>query len=225
MSITIAQMRAARGLLNWSQHQLAELAGISNTSIGQIESGSTLPRASTLAAIRSAFERGGIEFIGMDGVRAQSNFIKTYTGSTGFRDFMDHVYETAKTKGGDIVLFNANPVNWYKWLGEEWFNAHSKRMQALGDHINFKITSKPGENLFISSGFAEYRWFPEGQFTDRALYAYGDHLAFVNFEEKSVSVTVLTQPDFANAFKTLFNIAWDTVTERPADIKMSKVNA
>jgi len=222
MSITTAQIRGARGLLNWSQSDLSERTGISGTSIGAIESGTTNPRASTLEAIRQAFERNNVEFLGLDGVRMQSEFIKTYTGTTGFRDFMDHLYDTANVYGGEIVLFNANPANWYKWLGEDWFNDHSKRMQALGDKINFKITSKAGENLFISKDFAEYKWFPEALFNDRALYAYGDNLAFVNFDDKNVSVVVLKQSDFSNAFRVLFNIAWDKVATVPSLKVMSK---
>lgn len=217
MSITTAQIRGARGLLNWSQQDLSERTGISGTSIGSIENGITTPRASTLETIRTAFERNGVEFIGLEGVRQQTDFIRTYTGASGFRDFMDHLYETAKSYGGEIVLFNANPANWYKWLGEEWFNAHSKRMHDLGNKINFKITAKDGENLFISKEFAEYRWFPEALFSDRALYAYGDYLAFVNFDENNVSVVVLKQNDFSNAFRVLFNIAWEQVATIPSD--------
>lgn len=215
MSITTAQIRGARGILNWSQQDLAQRTGISATSIGAIENGQTTPRASTLETIRHTLERNGIEFLGLDGVRQQSESIKTYTGTEGFRDFMDYLYETAKTYGGDIVLFNANPVNWIKWLGDEWFNAHSKRMHDLGSKITFRITSKKGENQFISREFAEYRWFPDELFSDRALYAFGDSLAFVNFEKDNVSVVVLKQADFANAFRTLFNISWESVAIVP----------
>lgn len=219
MSITTAQIRGARGILNWSQQDLAQRTGISATSIGSIENGQTTPRSSTLETIRHTLERNGIEFLGLDGVRVQSEAIKTYSGALGFRDFMDHLYETAKSYGGDIVLFNAKPENWYKWLGEEFFVAHSKRMQDLGDKISFKITSKAGESLFISKSFAQYRWFPEELFNERSLYAYGDYLGFVNFDENDVSVVVLKQADFANAFRVLFNIAWTEVAIVPTKEK------
>ncbi len=215
MSITIAQIRGARGILNWSQQDLSQRTGISATSIGSIENGLTTPRASTLETIRSTFERNGIEFLGLEGVRIQNNYIQTLTGQTGFRQFMDDLYETARTVGGEIVLFNANPVNWHKWLGEEWFNNHSKRMRELGDKITVRITSKMGEHNFISRDFAQYRWFPDDLLTDRALYAYGDNLAFVNFEDNEVSVIVLKQADFANVFRVLFNIAWHNVAMLP----------
>ena len=61
MSITTAQIRGARGILNWSQQDLAQRTGISATSIGAIENGQTTPRASTLETIRATFERNSIE--------------------------------------------------------------------------------------------------------------------------------------------------------------------
>jgi len=215
MSISTAQIRGARGLLDWSQAELSRRTGVSTTSIGNIESGHTQARESTLSVIRTAFERGGIDFIGTEGVRLQTEFLHTYTGTAGLSDFMDHLYETAKQFGGEIVLFNAYPENWIKFLGEEWLAMHSKRMADLGDKISMRITSREGETKFISRGFAEYRWFPEELFSKRCLYAYADYIAFVNFEDSDVSVMVLHQSDFAYAFRVLFNIAWDKVALSP----------
>ncbi len=218
MTITTAQIRGARGILNWSQQDLAQRTGISATSIGAIENNQTTPRESTLSTIRKTFETGGIEFIGLDGMRLKTSYIHSYNGSEGFKEFMDDVYDVAKKEGGEIVLFNAHPPHWYKWLGEEWFQQHSKRMSELGDHINFKITARKGETQLISKGFAEYKWFPEDLFSDRALYAYGDKIAFVNFDKNDVSVITLAQPEFAKAFRVLFNIAWENVAIAPQEL-------
>lgn len=215
MSITTAQIRGARGLLDWSQAELSRRTNISTTSIGNIESGNTQARESTLSVIRTAFERGGIEFIGTEGVRLQTDFMQTYTGAAGLSDFMDHLYETANQFGGEIVLFNAHPANWLRILGEDWMTMHHERMSKLGDKITMRITSRMGEKQFISKGFAEYRWFPEDMMSERCLYVYGDNIAFVNFEDGNVSVLVLKQQDFAQAFRVLFNIAWDKVSVIP----------
>lgn len=58
--ITVAQIRAARGLLGWSQTDLANAAGVAVITIKNIERGSTDPKGSTLAAIEDAFERAGV---------------------------------------------------------------------------------------------------------------------------------------------------------------------
>jgi len=62
--INDAQIRAARGLLKWTQAMLAHAAGISVVTLHMIESGNVDPRASTLAAIQAALEKAGVELIG-----------------------------------------------------------------------------------------------------------------------------------------------------------------
>jgi transcriptional regulator with XRE-family HTH domain len=65
--VTSAQCRAARGLLDWSQQDLASQAGVGIVTVRQIEAGVTEPRHSTLVVVRQAFERSGIEFIDENG--------------------------------------------------------------------------------------------------------------------------------------------------------------
>ena len=64
--ITSAQIRAARGMLEWSRSDLAEKSGVGFSSMMRLESAEGVPGAQfkTLEAIKSAFEAAGIEFIG-----------------------------------------------------------------------------------------------------------------------------------------------------------------
>lgn len=64
--ITSAQIRAARGLLNWSRKDLAEQSGVSFASMMRLESFGGVPSSNvkTLDAIKKAFEEAGVEFIG-----------------------------------------------------------------------------------------------------------------------------------------------------------------
>jgi len=57
------QIKAARALLAWRQSDLAEHSGISEITIKNVERGATDPRVTTMAAIQSAFENAGIEFL------------------------------------------------------------------------------------------------------------------------------------------------------------------
>ena len=61
--ITGAQIRAARALIGWKQTDLASASGVAEISIKNIERGVTDPRASTLAAIQSAFTKAGVVFL------------------------------------------------------------------------------------------------------------------------------------------------------------------
>ena len=62
--ITTQQIRAARGLLGWSQSELANRAGLSLPTVKRLEAG-TGPRVSDEARtrIQKALEAGGLQFI------------------------------------------------------------------------------------------------------------------------------------------------------------------
>jgi transcriptional regulator with XRE-family HTH domain len=64
--ITSSQIRAARGLLNWSAAELAERAGITRFTVQRLEQHDGVPpsRSQTLLDLKRAFEDAGIEFIG-----------------------------------------------------------------------------------------------------------------------------------------------------------------
>ncbi|AZQ69614.1 XRE family transcriptional regulator [Silicimonas algicola] len=66
--MTPAQIRAARGLLGFSQETLAHAAGVSSMSVKRAEgSGKPQAAAAVMTAIRAAFEAAGVEFIPQNG--------------------------------------------------------------------------------------------------------------------------------------------------------------
>jgi predicted transcriptional regulator len=58
--IFAAKIRASRGLLNWSQGELAERAGVSKQSVTRIEVGATDPRLSTMTALNEVIRAAGV---------------------------------------------------------------------------------------------------------------------------------------------------------------------
>jgi transcriptional regulator with XRE-family HTH domain len=69
--MTSDQSRAARGLLDWSQAELAARSNLSESTIRDFEKGRRVPSINNLAAVRRALEAAGVEFIDGDqpGVR------------------------------------------------------------------------------------------------------------------------------------------------------------
>jgi ribosome-binding protein aMBF1 (putative translation factor) len=63
MILSPSQSRAARGLVDWSQDQLAKKAGVGNSTVRDFEKGRRVPLDDNLAAIRRALEEAGVEFI------------------------------------------------------------------------------------------------------------------------------------------------------------------
>ncbi len=59
--IFAAEIRASRGLLNWSQGELAERGGVSKQSVTRIENGTMDPRFSTMTALNEAIRSNGVE--------------------------------------------------------------------------------------------------------------------------------------------------------------------
>ena len=66
--ITPAQCRAARGLIELTQTELAQAAGVSLETLRDFEAGRGQPTRSQVEAIRAAIKSAGIEFTG-EGVR------------------------------------------------------------------------------------------------------------------------------------------------------------
>ncbi len=61
--ITARQIRAARVLLGWSLQDLSRHAGLSLNGVKRLESCHGDPRMSTVRAVKSALEAGGVEFL------------------------------------------------------------------------------------------------------------------------------------------------------------------
>lgn len=60
--MTSAQIRAGRALVNWTVRKLAEKAGIHRNTVTNIETERSSGDDATLAAIRAALEKAGVEF-------------------------------------------------------------------------------------------------------------------------------------------------------------------
>jgi transcriptional regulator with XRE-family HTH domain len=64
--MTPAQLRAARGLLNWSRRDLAEKSGTSPEAVQWFEARGGDPKLSTTQKWRRALQAGGVEFFDAD---------------------------------------------------------------------------------------------------------------------------------------------------------------
>lgn len=65
--MTPAQCRAARAILGLEQGEVAAAAGVARATLIDFEKEARAPRAATIAAIRSALEAAGAEFLDPNG--------------------------------------------------------------------------------------------------------------------------------------------------------------
>ncbi|TLU71597.1 transcriptional regulator [Lichenicoccus roseus] len=66
-TISPAQVRAARGLLDWTRDQLVASSGVPKSTLVRFEDQGSRPRGATLSALRRALEAAGVEFIQENG--------------------------------------------------------------------------------------------------------------------------------------------------------------
>lgn len=94
-SVSAAQCRAARSLLEWSQDQLAENARVARPTIADFERNTRFPMRNNLVSIISAFEAAGLDFIAEDEV-----------GGAGvrFRRVELEYSKSLKQRGGDLII-------------------------------------------------------------------------------------------------------------------------
>lgn len=213
MGISTAQIRGARGILNWSQTDLAERTGISATSIGSIENGQTNPRSSTLQLIQKAFEDGGVVFIGREGVRLKTGEVKIFSGRSGYLDFFEEVYDTLSKNPGEVLVSNVDERNFVKWHGDLG-SYHLERMGSI-KNISYRIMLKEGDNYFPASEYAKYRWLPKAQFSSVPFYVFGKKLAIMLFDNEP-TIILLDYPSVANAYRIQFEAMWSQSMEPQA---------
>lgn len=212
MLITARQIKAARGLLDWTQDDLAQHAHLTVDQVRRFEAGKS-QTVEILDAIERAFVGHGIEFI-EEGVRRRRYEIRTLHGQKGFWDFYDDVYETIRDHGGEILVNNVDEDLFLKWLGPKK-EEHRERMEKL-TNFQQKIILKEGDHRF-STDFAapQYRWAHASDFSPASFYLYGHKLAIVMFEDDTVSVFIIDQPKITQSYKALFKAAWDRATSPP----------
>ena len=94
-TISAAQCRAARALLEWSQEQLAENARVARPTIADFERNTRFPMRNNLLSVISAFEAAGLAFIaeGDDG-----------GAGVRFRRVELEYSKSLKQRGGDLVI-------------------------------------------------------------------------------------------------------------------------
>jgi len=203
--ITPTQMRAARAMLDVSQGHVADHLGIAANTLSKIESGQSDISVTRNDEIKKFYEREGIEFSENDGVKWKSGGVDTYTGRSGFLDFMDDVYATVKN-GGDIFVNNVDEKEFLKW-GAEDAPKHIVRMNSI-KNLSSQILIEEGSTDIVNSDYVEYKTIPKEHFGTLPLYMYGDKTALIIFSENDIEIYVIDQLAVTKYFRERFLVQW-----------------
>ncbi len=202
--LTIEQCRGARGLLGWTQQDLADASGLSKTAINNFEKGHSDIKAESLRAIRMAFESAEIEFLEHDGLRKKTENIRTLKGPTSMGDLLDDIKQTIFTRGSEILISNVD-------------NTLSSQIstQRLFDHIELLKTNNMSERVLCAEGTKnvlspndECRWISKEDMVGRlTTFIYGGKVAFQLWDQSMIIIINSTevQKSEARRFEQLWN--------------------
>jgi len=220
--ISPSQLRAARGLLNWSRDELAKLSGISKPTLHRFENGINEPETRTANKLIEVFNQHGVEFSEHQGVRFKPSNIDIYDGAERFSDFYDFLYEHLDQFGGDVCI---------SIYDESWFarfrknpSLHLRRMQKLfaQGKITFRLLVTKSD--FQTFGYAQFRWLPKQLPTPTGFYAFGDCLALISFVGKNPPhVVVLRSSSLADGYRKSFDVAWEQGKPPPPASEIAKM--
>jgi transcriptional regulator with XRE-family HTH domain len=205
MTISGRQIRAARALLDLSREDLAGRCGVTMITIRNIEAETVEPQGKTLANISTFFDKEGVEFQDDEGVCMRKHQLRTFSGKVGYRQLLDHIYETVK-KGGRIRQFNFGDARFMP-IAEDLAAEHIKRMEGI-QGLDARVLVLEGE-IGSPVSYCSYRTLDETYKDIAPWYLYGDFLILPLYDggQKRECITIHSKP-VAERYMLEFDALW-----------------
>lgn len=221
MILSSKQIRAARGLVNLSQRELAEKAGLSLNALNNIEREVGNPRADTLQNIRHALEGQGVEFLEGHGVRLKGEVldIEKVEGpdivavlTHFYGDFLDKL-----TGSNGEVLYMGIDNSRFEHQDMERLRMYKRfEKEAIKRGINERLLFLEGDLNFLSSR-NNYRWVPKELFGEIPMAIYGDNISIILWGPP-VRLVIIRNAAIAETFRRQFDAIWSLGKAVPDDI-------
>jgi transcriptional regulator with XRE-family HTH domain len=191
VTITSRQIRAARGLVGWTQSDLAKAAGLSRSTIASIEkdTGKTNPTPDAIEKIRKVFEDSEIEFLPQEGVRVRHPTIVEDDQPNANRRLLNDIFtESSRFKlnadQSDILSFGLREEDAQDSVGD-YLTEHISRLKQAGLHE--KILCDPNTRTFVAPR-SSYRRLSELDPSVSPIHVYGDKIAIVHWRPREFVV-------------------------------------
>lgn len=222
--ISGSQIRGARGLLNWSQDDLAEVSKVSRRTVQQLES--DFPgRSNNLKKIHQTLADHGIEFLQGAGVKLRSKGFLDFTGPESCDDFFNHVQNTLKERGGDLICMIAELDMLTKVCGSSGLT-NIQRLEQIQKIAGVKClideTVKPS---FTAPSF-EVRTLPdEPTIIPISVFAFGNQWvgAFLDDNKAHFTFVIFNKAILAHRCQDYFLPRWNDARSLPTPAKTKKI--
>lgn len=203
--ISIEQCRAARGLLGWTQQELADIAGLSKTAINNFEKSHSDIKRDSLIAIQNALENAGVEFLDHDGIRKRMENVKIIRSPHIYSKLIQDIGQQAEAQSTGEVLIAS-------------YSAPEKEEQSLTDRQNIQKLSELSLKMrILCTGTViepscAYRILGQEQFLQSGSFVvYGNKVAMQPWQ-KPIFVVVESQ-DISMAERQRFETLWSIAQE------------
>jgi DNA-binding XRE family transcriptional regulator len=188
MMISADQIRAARGILRWTQEEMAAEANLSPGTIHNLEKSRNLEKCQitlgSVFAIRKACEKHGLEFIDGNGVRCRmQDGIRVYAGYDGCDRFFDEMLETAEVHDDEIVAVARSQDMLCRSLGDEG-STDPKRLSQLSEIVKIKCLLSEAHSISFSTESCQFRFSPKYHVGAAAYFICGDKYAVIMADDQ-----------------------------------------
>jgi DNA-binding XRE family transcriptional regulator len=211
--ITAAQLRAARGLLDWTRNELAEAAKVSPETVKNIEHGVFRPQEQTAQAIIQAFAAHDVVFTDEEGVKISKELVRTFVGQEGYFNFLDDITTTMRN-GGQTRQFNLSDEI-ISIHGNKRIEEYSKKMGSVPNLDARCLVPEGDYNMPVKH--CEYRWLKKVHKNAIPYFLYGSKIAMLTSEPGAEVVFVSIYSEaLAKAYLQQFEAYWAEAVTIPA---------
>jgi transcriptional regulator with XRE-family HTH domain len=219
MSISSKQIRAARGLLNLSQKELAHRAGLSINSLNNIEREVGSPRMDSMQAIRDALTREGVDFLDKDGVRLSGELLeieKLEGIEVAHNFFYDDCLKAFPSGNGELLVMGKDNTRSHSYDAERLVAYKKFEAAAIKNGIKERAIFLENDTNFLALR-NHYRWVPKELFGKVPMGIYGDNVSIVLWGPPLRMITIRNK-GIADSFRQQFEAIWSLAKPVPQDV-------
>ncbi len=211
MSITGAQIKAARALIDWGQDDLAEAAGLSVKTVGALENGARSPRS--LRAAEAALDGAGVDFIGETGVKRRDHEVRSLRGRPSTLQFADLLNNEVRRTGSEITFVGRSLDLLARTIGNKRFadGVAARFLASLGP-VRCIVAEPPTPAAYAAfwSGLS-CRLTNDNEIGPSPYIIFGNHIAELFTEANGeVWFLLINSPSSATQFRRHFLGVWNS---------------
>ncbi len=203
--ISIEQIKAARGLLDWTQDELSNASGVSKPSINTLERRIANPKEATLLAIQRAFENSGVEFLPDCGVKLRASSLKTliFEGEDALIRLCQDIFSTLINTNNELMILGVQEKSYLDLGGKRVLEEIERRLKH---NIRTKLLSCENDKNFIEP-VEHYKWLPSEFFPSTPTYIYDNKYAIFLWGPPK-KVVIIESQEIADSFRKQFLAYW-----------------